>query len=364
LTPLPAALFLNYALLERLEVAMRASSERTVDRRATDGRVTTDTGLPHSTLLDTADPHEARTRTQEFLRCSHRMRVLDRESPFRARVEYRSLSGLGLLSSRYGAAVEIDCSPPVRMVTVNFVFGGTMLIEDGGHTTVADANHAAAFSFHEDLAMRWSARMRQLMLTIPKPRIERYLQNLLNEPVDRPLRFHPQVDLAGSGQGIAAATRMLRHALELCGKAEPPPVLTAEIEHTILTTLLLGQRHNYTDAIFAARALPSPRVVRRVTELVDSSPQKAFTVADLAGYAGVSERSLHSAFRRQLGTSPMSYVRHRRLEQAHDELLSLDPSAGVTVTDVALRFGFTHTGRFAAAYRRRFGESPSTTLRR
>jgi AraC-like DNA-binding protein len=363
LTSPPAALILNYALLDTLEVAMRASSERTVDRRA-NGHVATDTGLPHPALLDTADPHEARTRTQEFLRCSHRMRVLDRENPFRARVEYRSLSGLGLLSSRYGAAVEIDCSPPVRMVTVNFVFGGTMLIDDGGHSTVADATHAAAFSFHEDLAMRWPARMRQLMLTIPKPRIERYLQNLLNEPVDRPLRFHPQVDLAGSGQGIAAATRMLRHALELCGKAEPPPVLTAEIEHTILTTLLLGQRHNYTDAIFAARALPSPRVVRRVTELVDSAPQKAFTVADLAGYAGVSERSLHSAFRRQLGTSPMSYVRLRRLEQAHEELLRLDPSAGVTVTDVALRFGFTHTGRFAAAYRRRFGESPSTTLRR
>jgi AraC-like DNA-binding protein len=78
----------------------------------------------------------------------------------------------------------------------------------------------------------------------------------------------------------------------------------------------------------------------------------------------VSERSLHAAFRRQLGTSPMSYVRHRRLDDAHDELLRVDPTAGVKVTDVALRHGFTHTGRFAAAYRQRFGESPSTTLRR
>ena len=60
----------------------------------------------------------------------------------------------------------------------------------------------------------------------------------------------------------------------------------------------------------------------------------------------------------------MSYVRRRRLEQAHDELLRLDPTTGARVTDVALRNGFAHTGRFAAAYRQRFGESPSTTLRR
>jgi AraC-like DNA-binding protein len=202
------------------------------------------------------------------------------------------------------------------------------------------------------------------MLTIEKPRIERYLQNLLHEPLPRPLRFHGPVDLSGSGAGITATVVTLRRALEQCGKAGPPPVLAAEIEHSILTTLLLTQRHNYTDAIFSAPALPAPRVVRRVVELIDATPAKAFTVADLAGHAGVSERSLHAAFRRQLGTSPMSYVRHRRLDDAHDELLHLDPTTGVRVTDVALRHGFTHTGRFAAAYRRRFGESPSTTLRR
>jgi AraC-like DNA-binding protein len=320
--------------------------------------------LPRPSLIHTDDPDEARIRTREFLRCGHRMSVLDRHNPFLARVQYRALNGLGLMSSTYGAAVEICCSPPVDMVTVNFVFGGRMSIEDGAHHAVADARHAAAFCFHDELTMRWTPGMRQLMLTIEKPRLERYLQNLLNEPVRRPLRFHPRVDLAGNGQGIAAAVLTLRRALEQCGKSEPSPVLAADIEQTVLTTLLLTLPHNYSDAIFSAKALPSPRVVRRVVDLVDSAPQKAFTVADLASHVGVSERSLHSAFRRQLGTSPMSYVRHRRLEQAHDALLHLDPSAGTTVTDVALQFGFTHTGRFAAAYRQRFGESPSTTLRR
>jgi AraC-like DNA-binding protein len=323
-----------------------------------------DLALPHSRSMRTDDPYEARTRTQGFLNCSHRMTVLDRENPFLARVAHRAINGIGLMTSVYGASVEISCSPPVKMVTVNFLFGGTMLIEDGGQVEVADDTHAAAFSFHEDLTMRWSPGLRQLMLTIDKQLIERYLQTLLYQPVDRPLRFAGRVDLTGRGQGIAAAVLTLRRALEQCGKAGPPPVLAAEIEHSILTSLLLSQPHNYTDAIFSSAALPAPRVVRRVIELIESTPQKAFTVADLAEHAGVSERSLHAAFRRQLGTSPMSYVRRRRLEQAHEELLKLDPSTGIKVTDIALRHGFTHTGRFAAAYRQHFGESPSTTLRR
>jgi AraC-like DNA-binding protein len=323
-----------------------------------------DMDVPYPVAVRTEDPFEARVRTQEFLGCAHRMTVLERENPFQARVRYRSMNGLGLMSSVYGPAVMIGCSPPIDLVTVNFVNNGEMSVDDGGRISVARPGHGAVFVFQEDLTMRWAAGMRQLMLTIDKPLVARHLRGLLGTPMDRPVRFGGAVDLAGGGQGIAAAVRTFLRALELCGKQGPPPVLAAEIEHGILTALLLGQPHNYTDRIFAARALPSPRVVRRVTELIDSAPGTAFTVADLASFAGVSERSLHAAFRRQLGASPMSYVRRRRLEHAHDELLSLDPGAGVKIIDVALRHGFAHTGRFAAAYRARFGESPSSTLRR
>lgn len=303
-------------------------------------------------------------RTQTLLGCSHRMTVLDRNNPFLARVQFRPLNGLSLMSSTYGSAVEIGCSPPIDRVAVCFVSGGRMLVDDGGRSAVADADQAAVLSFEDDLTMRWSPGMRQLMLGIDKQLVMRHLENLLHRPLREPLRFHGRIDLAADGQGVAAAVRTLRRALTLCGKAGLPPVLAAEIEHNILATLLLGQRHNYTDAIFATHALPAPRVIRSVVELIESEPERAFTVASLATHAGVSERSLHEAFRRQLGTSPMSYLRRRRLQLAHDELLRVDPAAGVTVTDVALRYGFTHTGRFAAAYRRHFGESPSTTLRR
>jgi len=59
----------------------------------------------------------------------------------------------------------------------------------------------------------------------------------------------------------------------------------------------------------------------------------------------------------------MRYLRHVRLERAHQELVQAQPGE-TTVTRTAGRWGFTHLGRFASEYRRAFGELPSTFLSR
>jgi len=50
-----------------------------------------------------------------------------------------------------------------------------------------------------------------------------------------------------------------------------------------------------------------------------------------------------------------------RLHHVRRDLLAARP--GARVGDIAAAWGFSHLGRFAAAYRRRFGEPPSATLR-
>ncbi len=80
---------------------------------------------------------------------------------------------------------------------------------------------------------------------------------------------------------------------------------------------------------------------------------------------GTSTRALYDGFRRWLGTTPMEYQRQTRLRQAWVELRTADPAAETTtVKESASRIGFYNLGRFAAGYRRRFGELPSTTLQR
>lgn len=85
------------------------------------------------------------------------------------------------------------------------------------------------------------------------------------------------------------------------------------------------------------------------------------TVADIAEAVGVGVRALQEGFRRDLSTSPSAYLRDVRMKRADHELRLGDP-ASASVTQIDLRCGFVHLGRFSVEYRRRFGRSPSQTL--
>jgi len=105
-----------------------------------------------------------------------------------------------------------------------------------------------------------------------------------------------------------------------------------------------------------------PRPVKRTLDAMHAEPWQQFTAADLAGIAGVGVRVLQESFRQHVGMSPLAYLRRLRLEGVHAELLRGDPWQ-MTVSEVAHRWGFTHLGRFAGAYRARYGVSPSQTLK-
>jgi transcriptional regulator GlxA family with amidase domain len=55
----------------------------------------------------------------------------------------------------------------------------------------------------------------------------------------------------------------------------------------------------------------------------------------------------------------MRYLRQVRLNRAREDLTQ----AHGTVADTAYYWGFTNPGRFARAYRDRFGELPAETLK-
>ncbi|MDR7276440.1 AraC family transcriptional regulator [Catenuloplanes atrovinosus] len=106
-----------------------------------------------------------------------------------------------------------------------------------------------------------------------------------------------------------------------------------------------------------------PGPVRRAIAYLEEKASDAVTLADVAAAAGTGPRGLQAAFRRHLDTTPMGYLRRIRLERAHRDLLGADPGRGATVGAIARQWGFTHLGRFAAAYRETYGTSPAETLR-
>src|SRR5215813_6069540 len=114
-----------------------------------------------------------------------------------------------------------------------------------------------------------------------------------------------------------------------------------------------------------SRTMPSrplPRDLNRALDRLNAEPERSWTLSSLAAACGVAPRTLQKHFRRFLGRTPHEFIRDLRLDRARQHLLREPTQA--RVTDVAARCGFNHLGRFAACYRKRYGESPSATLLR
>lgn len=316
----------------------------------------------------TPDLHEAKTRTEGLLRATHEMDVQEtRPGQFLATVSHAGVGGFGIMDFGYRAGVVIRCEPPVRWVTVNFVTAGSVEFDsDGRAPIVVDPSSASVNDYTRPIRMTVSESATQSMVMISKARLESFLQNLIGRTPDRPIRFSPTIDMRREGARFAATLAMVRSYLASRPDAAIAPSLAAEYEHSLISALVLGQPNNYTSLIFAPVTPPNARVTDRVVEFIDSAVDVPFTVRELTDVAQVSERALYAAFRRDIGVSPMAYLRRVRLMRAREALLTAqedDAAIENTVTAVAYRFGFNHVGRFAAHYRAEFGEFPSETRR-
>lgn len=108
------------------------------------------------------------------------------------------------------------------------------------------------------------------------------------------------------------------------------------------------------------RRSPDSVVISRVKAFVADHLQDPISVADLAAAAGTSIRTLHTTCRRELGRTPLGYVREARLSECRTEFLNA--SSDLTIGEVARRWGFGHAGRFSTQYRDAYGEYPRDTL--
>lgn len=109
-----------------------------------------------------------------------------------------------------------------------------------------------------------------------------------------------------------------------------------------------------------AASTESLQRVERLERWLDAHLGEDITLDQLCAVSGVGWRALQKLMMARFGQSPLERVNARRLAAARAQLLKA-PS-GVAISTVALDCGFTHLGRFSAAYRRAHGELPSATL--
>jgi AraC-like DNA-binding protein len=140
------------------------------------------------------------------------------------------------------------------------------------------------------------------------------------------------------------------------------PATIVQFAEFVVMGLLLYHPHNHSDALRRSAQAIVPRDIKRAVDYLEAHPDSPLAVADLVAASQVAGRTLFQHFRDFKGTSPMRYLGNARFAKVREALLRAGPEDSVTA--IATACGFRHMGRFAAKYRRRFGERPSDALRR
>lgn len=254
------------------------------------------------------------------------------------------------------AATNYHVNLPVR--------GGVVSRMGSRVETTAVPGQAAVFLPDHPADILWGPDSIQLCLMIPGPTLVEELEQLLGRAVSGSLVFESAMDLSTpTARGWRSSLEVLRTELtEGPGLASQARV-ARQLERLMVDGLLLGQPHNYSDALDHGSWRPPSGPVARARELLEDQPDEAWSTSALAVAVHLSVRSLQEGFVRDVGVPPMTYLQQVRLRLARERLREASP-ARTTVAAVASGLGVSHLGRFAAAYRSAFGELPSETLRR
>jgi AraC-like DNA-binding protein len=202
----------------------------------------------------------------------------------------------------------------------------------------------------------------QLVVRIERDHVERSVSRMIGRRLDEPIVFDPVLDLA-SPRAIRWNIAMQLLSSEIL---TPESLLRRgagqmELEDLLVTSLVFLQPSNYSDRLVMYGARKG--VVPNATDWIEEHLAERISTASVAAAVHIGPRALQQAFQEALGQTPMQYIRDLRLERVHGELTGASLADALTVTAVAERWGFNHLGEFAAAYRRRYGQSPSQTLR-
>jgi AraC-like DNA-binding protein len=318
-------------------------------------------GSPDIVQLSSTDVDHARTMLNRFY---HPVAIGVPEGPhsFELELEVIRLGPLTVGQLHFGAPVTLVAAE-LDGYHVTLPTTGRVVTRQAGNETVATRWQAAVFrpsnpvyTVHDRHSAEFDVKINEKALTTE-------LSALLGHSIDDPIDLSPAMDLAtGPGRSWSRLVRLICDEMPYPDSLIHQPLIAEQVRHSLLNGLLLSVRHRYHEELTAPAPPGAPRAIRRAMEAIRAEPEKPFSAGDLAEVAGMSVRSLQEGFRRHVGRTPIAYLQEVRLARVHEALRSADPAL-TTVTAVAHRWGFAHLGRFASAYRSRFGVSPSQTLR-
>lgn len=316
--------------------------------------------LARHLVLDTHSPEEARDVVGRIF-CPHFLMPRDRRPiGFRARHSTALQAGYSVNHVAYGADVDIDPGELTRFFLIQIPIAGSAEVTCGRVSVdVAADRTASILSPTVSTRMRWGEGCEKIIVLIERERVEAHHHALTGH--FGPVEFHPSLDLTrGAGRAIARHIGLMVDSAE--DDAGSPRAYQAGLREALTGLLLEGHLHNGINAMTVPVPAAAPCAVRRAEAYALAHLGEALSMADIAAAAGVGLRTLQDTFKRQHGQTLTEWIQTQRLEQFRQSLMRAHE--GALVTQLAYEAGLGHLGRAAQAYRQKYGETPSETLKR
>ncbi|GAA3664408.1 AraC family transcriptional regulator [Nocardioides ginsengisoli] len=316
-------------------------------------RLTVDHG--RAVLANTSDADQVIEACTGALR-PHALTVRGSGRGLLTRLTHVPLQDVSVNLLRYGAEVTVSSGDGVLDdYLLTLPVAGSGRFRYGDAEAIGTPRRGVIIGPHREFEFAFDDAWEQVVVRLDRKRVESVAAALTGEV--GPVHF----DLA-LADGIGSLDGLLESAVSLVDSAvaEHRPQLLWQFEQLLIETLLLAQPNNRAFAAPRTSGRPVSVRVRQAMDFMLERIGEPVTVTAVAEACGTSVRSLQSAFRSELETTPVQWLRAQRLERAHALLASGAP--GLSVTDVAYRCGFFHLGDFGAAFRARYGVTPSTLL--
>ena len=320
--------------------------------------------LSYFNAVNTFDPGEAEDGVARIF-CPHRLTPLQRGAPgFHAMHNSARFDGFSVNYVQYGAEVEIDPGKLDGFFLLQVPLAGSSDVLCGTAHVASSPKVATLLSPTLPTVMRWHAGCRKLIVLVKRTVVEGHLAVLLDRSPDA-VEFDAAVPLTDAvGEAIRAHVMLMQQAAtqSIVLPAGSGRLVQRELRNGLVGLLLTGLSHDRSALLAQGAAMPAPGHVKRAEDFLAAHPDREISVTELADIAGVSLRSLQEGFRRFRNMTLTEAIRDARL--VYWRRLLQSPPDGSGVGALAIAAGLTHLGRAAALYAKRYGETPSDTLRR
>jgi AraC-like DNA-binding protein len=305
-----------------------------------------------------ASHHRARSRDSTVLRdavaelaVGHD--VIQRGPLLDGVVNGTTLGSVSIVFVRYGGSVVVEAPATGDRIAVTVPLGPMVVRRHDERTVVREG-----FVLADDrpTVMQPDPYAGAVVVAVDRAQLDRGVARLTGLH-HAPVEFGPR--WASSVVSPSLIDASWRHvAGVLAATPSTPPVAVAALESMLVDAILLATPHSHSATLLAPRGTGAGHA-ERARAWLEAHLGELVTVTDLAAGIGLSVRQLQQVVRDRYGVSPMTLLRELRLERAR---LLLTSGTVTSVSRAAAASGLTHHGRFAAAYRERYGELPSSTL--